>query len=117
MASRELGIDQKRGSPRANRNPLENVYETGDASGRRMQTRQSQEELTVYTLNLNKVKIPAKAVLHDFRLGPGHEGLAPHNPDVVSFHYDGQVYFNISEEIVAKTVIVMSTGLGATWPA
>lgn len=36
---------------------------------------------------------------------PGHEGLAPHNPDVVSFRYDGQVYFNIVKEIVGKTVL------------
>jgi hypothetical protein len=74
-----------------------------------MQTRQSQAELTAYTLKLNKVTIPAKAVLHDFRVGPGHEGLAPHNPGVASFHYDGQLYFNIAHEIVGRTVIV-STG-------
>ncbi len=77
-----------------------------------MQTRQAQAELAVFTLRLNKVTIPAKAVLHDFRLGAGHEGLAPHNPGVVSFHYDGQVYFNIAEEIIGKTVIV-SNGSGA----
>jgi hypothetical protein len=63
---------------------------------------------------LNKVTIPAKAVLHDFRLGPGHEGLAPHNPDEVSFHYDDEVYFNIAHEIVGKTVIVMTSGSAAT---
>lgn len=77
-----------------------------------MQTRQAQAELTAYTKQLGKVTIPAKAVLHDFRLGPGHEGLAPHNPDVVSFHYDGELYFNISQEIAGKTVIV-STGSAA----
>jgi hypothetical protein len=32
-----------------------------------MQTRQAQIELTAFTLNLDKVTIPAKAVLHDFR--------------------------------------------------
>jgi hypothetical protein len=71
-----------------------------------MQIRQAQADLTAYTRELSKVTIPAKAVLHDFRQGPGHEGLAPDNPDVVSFHHDGQVYFNISREIVEKTVIV-----------
>jgi hypothetical protein len=71
-----------------------------------MQTRQAQAALTAYTKKLEKVTIPAKAVLHDFRLGPGHEGLAPHNPNVVSFHYDDQVYFNIAQEVVEKTVIV-----------
>jgi hypothetical protein len=79
-----------------------------------MQTRQSQEELKAFTLKLDKVMIPAKAVLHDFRLGLGHEGLAPHNPDVVSFHYDGEVYFNIAQEIVGKTAIV-NTGSALTW--
>ena len=74
-----------------------------------MQTRQAQSELTAYTLKLDKVTIPSRAVLHDFRQGPGHEGLAPHKPDVVSFHYDGQVYFNIVQEIIGKAVIV-STG-------
>jgi hypothetical protein len=73
-----------------------------------MQTRQAQAELLVFTHGLSKVTIPAKAVLHDFRIGPGHEGLAPHNPDVASFHHDGQVYFNIAQEIVAKTVIVQA---------
>ena len=78
-----------------------------------MQTRLAESELTAYTLKLGKVTIPAKAVLHDFRRGPGHEGLSPHNPDVVSFHYDGQVYFNVVQEISEKTVIV-STGSAAT---
>jgi hypothetical protein len=73
-----------------------------------MQTRQAQADLTAFTLRLGKITIPAKAVLHDFRMGPGHEGLAPHNRDVASFHYDDQVYFNIAEEIVGKTAIVMS---------
>ena len=59
-----------------------------------MQTRRAQADLTAYTTELNKRIIPANAILHDFRLGPGHEGLAQHNPDVVSFHYDGEVYFN-----------------------
>jgi Cys-tRNA synthase (O-phospho-L-seryl-tRNA:Cys-tRNA synthase) len=65
-----------------------------------MQTRQAQTELTAYTLNLDKRTIPAKAVLHDFRVGPGHEGLAAHNPNVASFH------FNVTDEIVARTAIV-----------
>jgi hypothetical protein len=73
-----------------------------------MQTRQAQAELLVFTRSLNKVTIPPKAVLRDFRVGPGHEGLAPHNPDVASFHYEGQVYFNIGQEVVGKTVIVQA---------
>ncbi len=74
-----------------------------------MQTRQSTSALTVYTLELTMRTIPANAILHDFRLGPGHEGLAPHKPDVASFHYDGHVYFNVAHEIIGKTLIV-STG-------
>jgi hypothetical protein len=57
-------------------------------------------------MELKKRIIPANATLHDFRVGPGHEGLAEHNPEVVSFHYDGGVYFNVANEIVGKTVAV-----------
>ena len=71
-----------------------------------MQTRQTRAELTAYTLQLRKRTIPANAVLHDFRVGPGHEGLAGHNPDVASFHYEGEVYFNVAHEVVGSTVVV-----------
>ena len=79
----------------------------GRAVGQRlMQTRQARADLMAYTMELKKRTIPANAILHDFRLGPGHEGLAQHNPDVVSFHYDGEVYFNVAHEIVGRTVAV-----------
>lgn len=71
-----------------------------------MQIRQAIADFPAYTAGLKKRTIPAKAILHDFRMGPGHEGLAPHNPDVASFHYEGEVYFNIMHEIVENTVIV-----------
>ncbi len=71
-----------------------------------MQIRQATADLSVFTSGLKKRIIPAKAILHDFRIGPGHEGLAPHNPDVVSFHYEGEIYFNVKHEIVERTVIV-----------
>ena len=74
-----------------------------------METRQTRADLTAYTTKLEKRTIPANAILHDFRVGPGHEGLAPLSPDVASFHYDGQVYFNVVHEIIGKTLIV-STG-------
>ena len=79
----------------------------GRAVGQRlMQTRQARADLMAYTMELKKRTIPANAILHDFRLGPGHEGLAQHNPDVVSFHYDGEVYFNVAHEILGRTVAV-----------
>ena len=71
-----------------------------------MQTRQARADLTAFTMDLKKRTIPANAILHDFRVGPGHEGLASHNPDVVSFHYEGEVYCNIAHEIVGRTVVV-----------
>jgi hypothetical protein len=71
-----------------------------------MQTRQARTDLTVYTRGLEKRTIPANAILHDFRVGPGHEGLAPFVTDVASFHYQGEVYFNMSREIVGRTVVV-----------
>ncbi len=71
-----------------------------------MQTRQARADLTVYSMELEKRTIPANAILHDFRIGPGHEGLAPFVTDVASFHYGGEVYFNMAYEIVGKTVVV-----------
>ena len=71
-----------------------------------MQTRQARADLTAYTMELEKVTIPANAILNDFRVGAGHEGLAPFNTDVVSFHYEDKVYFNIVQEIVGKTAVV-----------
>jgi hypothetical protein len=71
-----------------------------------MQIRQARADLTAYTMDLSKRTIPASAILHDFRAGPGHEGLAPNSPDVASFRYDGELYFNMTHEIIDKTVIV-----------
>jgi hypothetical protein len=71
-----------------------------------MQTRQARTDLNVYTMKLEKRTIPANTILHDFRIGPGHEGLAPFVTDVASFHYEGEVYFNMSREIVGRTVVV-----------
>lgn len=77
-----------------------------------MQTRQARSELIAYARDLKKRTIPANAILHDFRIGLGHEGLAPENCDVVSFHFDGEVYFNISQEILGKTLVVQSAPTG-----
>ena len=76
-----------------------------------METRQSQAEFTAYTLGFEKRTIPANAILHDFRVGPGHEGPAPHDRDMVSFHYEGHVYFNIRQAIVGKTAIVIGESM------
>jgi hypothetical protein len=54
-------------------------------------------------LILKKKTIPAGATLDDFRVGPGHEGLLPQNPNVASFHNGGELYFNLANEIVNKT--------------
>jgi hypothetical protein len=71
-----------------------------------MQTRQARADLNVYTMKLENRTIPANTILHDFRIGPGHEGLAPFVTDVASFHFEGEVYFNMSREIVGRTVVV-----------
>jgi DNA-binding NtrC family response regulator len=71
-----------------------------------LQSRQATAELTAFTLGLKKKIIPAGVVLEDFRLGPGHEGLQPQNPNVASFHHGGEVLFNLAHEIVNKTRIV-----------
>ena len=64
-------------------------------------------------MGLQKRTIPANAVLRDFRMGPRHEGLRPHNPDVTSFHFEGEVYFNVAHEIVGTTVNVSA---GSVYP-
>jgi CheY-like chemotaxis protein len=70
-----------------------------------VQSRQATAKLTAFTLDLNKKIIPAGATLEGFRIGPGHEGLLPQNPNVASFHYGGEVLFNMAHEIVKKTRI------------
>jgi hypothetical protein len=83
------------------------VWHVGSVfEGKQMQTRQARSDLTVYTMELERRTIPANAILHDFRVGQGHEGLAPYVTDVASFHYEGEVYFNMAHEIVGGTVVV-----------
>ena len=56
-----------------------------------------------FTLTLDRHLIPEGAVLEDFRVGRGHEGLRPEDPNIISFHYTGKVYFNLRAEIAGKT--------------
>ena len=71
-----------------------------------MERRRATHSFPAYTLQLEKRWIPVEAILEDFRMGRGHEGLQPENPHVASFHYDGKVYFNLWDEISGKTRIV-----------
>ena len=71
-----------------------------------MEQRLATLSFPAYTLQLEKHWIPVEAILEDFRVGPGHEGLQPNNPRVASFHYEGKVYFNLWDEIAGKTRIV-----------
>ncbi|PWU11071.1 MAG: hypothetical protein C5B51_03370 [Terriglobia bacterium] len=68
-----------------------------------MERRQVTRSFAAFTLELEKHQIPADAILEDFRVGRGHEGLQPENRNVASFHYDGKVYFNILVEVVGNT--------------
>jgi DNA-binding NtrC family response regulator len=68
-----------------------------------VEVRQATADLTVFTVDLEKTIVPSGAILEDFRMGPGHEGLLPSNPGVASFHCDGRLYFNLAREIVGKT--------------
>ena len=70
------------------------------------EVRQAVADLTVFTLDLKKAVIPAATLIDHFRVGPGHEGLLPQNPNVASFHCRGEVFFNLAHEIVGKTVVV-----------
>jgi DNA-binding response OmpR family regulator len=73
-----------------------------------VQSREAITDLTVFTLDLRKKTIPAGTTLEDFRVGPGHEGLLPENPNVASFRHDGEVLFNLAHEIVNKTRLVVA---------
>jgi hypothetical protein len=80
-----------------------------DRHERRVVTR----DFSAFTLRLDKHVIREGSILDDFRVGPGHEGLRPHDHNVVSFHYDGQVYFNLVQEVERKTRIVKAERLDA----
>ena len=71
-----------------------------------VEVRQAIADLTVFTLDLKKAVIPAATLIDHFRVGPGHEGLLPQNPNVASFHCRGEVFFNLAHEIVGKTIVV-----------
>ena len=68
-----------------------------------MDRRKVTRPFPAFTLRLEKHVIPTGAILADFRVGRGHEGLRPHDENVASFRYDGKVYFNLREEIVGNT--------------
>ena len=61
---------------------------------------------TAYTLDLERRTIPSNHSLHNFRMGPGLELPARHNRQAVSFHYEGEVHFNIAHDIISRTVVV-----------
>jgi len=65
-----------------------------------MQRRQVIRAFPAFTLRLDKQVIPKDAVLEDFRIGLGHEGLRPEDYNVASFHYEDNVYFNLIDEVV-----------------
>jgi hypothetical protein len=68
-----------------------------------MESRRVISAFPAFTLTLNRHFIPEGAVLEDFRIGRGHEGLRPEDQNIVSFHYDGRVYFNLRPEVLSHT--------------
>jgi hypothetical protein len=68
--------------------------------------RQATRDFTAYTLQLQKKRIPADAILQDFRIGLGHEGPLPRDARVASFRYEGQLHFNLSAEVITHTRLV-----------
>jgi len=81
-----------------------------------MEQRQATRSFPAYTLQLEKRVIPAHAILHDFRVGRGHEGLQPENPHVASFHYEGIVYFNLLREIAVTRILPVERNLDTVVP-
>lgn len=78
----------------------------GTQADRAIERRIVMRDFPAFTLCLDKRMIRQGAVLEDFRAGPGHEGLRPHDRSVASFHYDGRVYFNLIEEVGRNTKIL-----------
>jgi len=74
-----------------------------------MQRRQATRSFSAYTRQLEKRVIPADAILEDFRVGEGHEGLQPENRSVASFRYEGDVYFNLMGEIMDNTRVAQES--------
>jgi hypothetical protein len=82
----------------------------GSHPARRVERRVVTRGFSAFTLDLEKRLFREGAVLDDFRIGPGHEGLRPLDDNVASFHYDGQVYFNIMAEVVRHTRVLEKEG-------
>lgn len=80
----------------------------GSQTIRRSERRIVTRDFPAFTLFLDKHTIQKGAVLEDFRIGPGHEGLRPHDNNVASFHYQGQIYFNLSDEVSRNTKILQA---------
>lgn len=78
----------------------------GSHPARRVERRLVTRGFSAFTLDLEKRLFREGAVLDDFRIGPGHEGLRPLDHNVASFHYEGRVYFNIMAEVVRHTRIL-----------
>jgi hypothetical protein len=82
------------------------VSHGSQSTGRRIERRVVTRGFPAFTLDLERRFIKEGAVLDDFRVGPGHEGLRPFDHNVASFHYEGQVYFNIMAEIARNTRVL-----------
>ena len=65
-----------------------------------METRQAIRTFRAFALTYETRRIPADAILEDFRIGKGHEGNTPENRRLASFRYNGQIYYNAASHIV-----------------
>ena len=68
-----------------------------------METRRAIRIFPAFDLTYEMKRIPAEAILQDFRIGKGHEGNAPENRRLESFHYEGRTYYNAVSYIVGAT--------------
>ena len=64
-----------------------------------VEVRRAVQSFFAFNSRHERAIIPCRALLMEFRAGVGHEGYAPEDPDLLSFHYDGHVYYGRSEEI------------------
>jgi len=71
-----------------------------------MKTRRAIRIFPAFDLTYETKRIPAEAILQDFRIGKGHEGNAPENRRLASFHYEGRIYYNAASYIVGATKVI-----------
>ena len=77
---------------------------------RRVEIREAAELFAALDILGRPAKMPKGALLVDFRIGPGHEGHPPPNPNVASFRFEGVAYYANVSDVERKTKVTWASG-------